>query len=274
MKLAYECWGEGPRTVVALHGFTGNRGVWRRLESRWSARMRVVAVDLPGHGESAPAGALGFAGAVDALASLLDALGLENPTVLGYSLGARVALALAAAHPQRVGKLILESGSPGLDSVRERQSRRKDDDGLAESIEREGVPAFVERWERLALFAGLRRLPASVREEIRARRLTCSPAGLADSLRTMGVAMQPSLWPVLPRIRIPTLLLTGGEDLKFTGIARRMSAALPICWRRTFAGAGHSLHLEIPEAYAAEVTAFVSAPWQEETTFDWEERTG
>lgn len=273
MKLGYEIWGEGPRTLVALHGFTGNRSTWRHLERWWGGALRVVAIDLPGHGESDPAGELGFHGAVEAIASLLRSLELENPTLLGYSLGARTALALAVAHPECVGKLVLESGSPGLDSARERQARRREDEALAATIERDGVEPFVDRWEQLPLFTGVRALPESVRAGLRARRLACAASGLTDSLRTMGVGVQPNLWPVLPRLRIPTLLITGASDAKFTGIARRMSGALPICWRRTFPGAWHTLHLELPEAYAAEVSAFVSAPWQEETGFDVEEQT-
>lgn len=273
MKLGHEIWGAGPRTLVALHGFTGNRQVWRTLEPAWSSALRVVAIDLPGHGESDCAGARGFTGAVDAIASLLDSLGLERPTLLGYSLGARVALGLAAAHPSRIGKLILESGSPGLDSARERSARRLDDEALAQSIEREGVEAFVDRWERLPLFAGMAALPPAVRAELRARRLACSTEGLADALRSLGVAAQPNFWPQLPRIRVPTLLLTGDADAKFTAISRRMLGALPICWSRRFAGAGHTLHLEAAPAYAAEVVSFVAAPWQEEAPVELEERT-
>lgn len=273
MKLGYEIWGEGPRTLVALHGFTGNRQVWRAHQARWGQALRVVAIDLPGHGESEAAGARAFEGAVEAIAGLLSTLGLQRPTVLGYSLGARVALALACAHPEQVGKLILESGSPGLDSERERALRRADDEQLACAIEQDGVAAFVDRWEKLPLFHGLQSLPEPVRAELRSRRLSCSAAGLADSLRTMGVATQPNLWPVLPRMRVPTLLLSGEGDPKFTAIARRMSGALPVCWSRRFPHAGHALHLEAAEAYAEEVLCFVSAPWQEESTFEPEERT-
>jgi len=273
MKLGYDVWGEGPRTLVALHGFTGSREVWRTLESHWGSALRVVAVDLPGHGESELAAGDGFLGAVEAIASLLQTLRLERPTLLGYSLGARVALAVASAHPERVGKLILESGSPGLDSAWERQSRRNDDEALAREIESGGVAAFVDRWERNKLFAGVEALPEATRAAVRARRLACSAAGLADSLRTMGVAAQPSFWPVLPRLRVPTLLLTGDADVKFTAISRRMLGALPSCWSRRFPGAGHTLHLEAAEAYAAEVLSFVAAPWQEEGNFEGEERT-
>jgi 2-succinyl-6-hydroxy-2,4-cyclohexadiene-1-carboxylate synthase len=273
MKLSYESWGKGPRTVVALHGFTGNRGVWRSLERYWGEALRVIAVDLPGHGESAPAGALGFPGTVEALSTLIGELGLEKPTVLGYSLGARVALALAAAHPERLEKLILESGSPGLDSARERQARKADDEALAASIEQGGVASFVDRWEALPLFAGLRSLPEPAKAALRERRLSCNAEGLADSLRTLGTGVQPNLWPQLPRIRVPTLLLTGAEDVKFTTLARRVAGALPVCWRRTFPGVGHTLHLEAPEEYAAEVLAFVTAPWQEEAEFDVEEKS-
>jgi 2-succinyl-6-hydroxy-2,4-cyclohexadiene-1-carboxylate synthase len=259
--LAHECWGgEGP-PLVLLHGFTGNRGTFAHLRPLLLSHAAVVAVDLPGHGDTPFEDDTTFASTLHSLLALLDALGLPRVDVAGYSLGARVALGLAVEAGHRVRRLVLESGSPGLRRRRNRGERRKQDEALAARIETGGVDAFVESWEALPLFSGLRALPQEVQEALRKRRLAADAEGLALSLRRLGLGSQPSYWASLPGVRVPTLLLSGARDVKFTGLAHRMAAELPVVWGHVFEGVGHAPHLEVPEAWAAEVCGFLAAPW-------------
>ncbi len=267
--LAHATWGEGS-PLLLLHGFTGNRDSWTHLRPLLGARFAVLAPDLPGHGESPIAPETTFDGAIDALLALLDARGLERVDVAGYSLGARVALGLCLRAPDRVRRLVLESGSPGLRRRRERGERRRDDAALASVIEREGVEAFVRRWEALPLFDGLRKLPEDLRASLRERRLSHRAEALAGSLRALSLGAQPSYWARLWTVRAPTLLLTGGRDGKFTGIARAMAAEIPLVWGHVFPGAGHAPHLESAAEYTREVTSFLSAPWIERPLVDSE----
>jgi 2-succinyl-6-hydroxy-2,4-cyclohexadiene-1-carboxylate synthase len=263
MRLAYERWGGDGPPLLLLHGFTGSRTNFAHLRALLAAAADVIAVDLPGHGESPFHFDTTFASTLTALLALLDALGLEQVDVAGYSLGARVALGLAVESGPRVRRLVLESGSPGLRRRRDRGERRRQDEALAARIESGGVGAFVEAWEALPVFAGVRTLPAAVQQALRQRRLAGDAGGLALSLRRLGLGTQPSYWSALPRIRTPTLLLSGARDTKFTTLARRMAAELPVVWGHVFAGVGHAPHLEVPEAWAREVTGFLSAPWME-----------
>ena len=271
VTLAYEKWGEGGRPLLLLHGFTGSHASFDHLRPRLGAVVRAIAVDLPGHGASplpAVRGREGFLATVDALVGVLDAEGLSQVDVAGYSMGARVALALAVRAPQRVGRLVLESGSPGLHRRQERAERRGSDAELAAFIRARGVEAFVDRWEALPLFAGLARAPDEVRTGLRARRLTQTAEGLAGALETLGTGHQPDYWPHLHHVRQPTLLLTGTEDAKYTAIARRMAAELPVVWRHALAGCNHAPHLEDPGAWAAEVLGFLATPWYESPEFE------
>ncbi len=261
--LAHECWaGDGP-PLLLLHGFTGCRTTFAHLRQRLTKNASVVVVDLPGHGESPFPEDTTFASTLAALLALLDALGLPQVDVAGYSLGARVALGLAVECRARVRRLVLESGSPGLRRRRDRGARRRQDEALAARIEADGVDAFVQRWEALPLFSGVRALPPQVQEALRLRRLAADAGGLALSLRRLGLGAQPNYWSALPRIRTPTLLLTGARDAKFTALAHRMAGELPVVWGHVFAGVGHAPHLEVPEAWAREVTGFLSTPWME-----------
>ena len=268
-QLAHAVWGEGP-PLLLLHGFTGNRDAWSHLRPLLGGRFRVLAPDLPGHGESPIGADTTFKGTVDHLLALLDSQGLERVDVGGYSLGARVALGLCLRAPERVGRLVLESGNPGLRRRRDRGERRREDAALAEVIERDGLEAFVRRWEALSLFDGLRSLPVDVRVRLRERRLAHRPDALASSLRALSLGAQPSYWAQLWTVRAPTLLLTGERDEKFTAIARAMAAEIPLVWGHVFPGAGHAPHLESPEEWAREVGSFLSAPWIERPLVDSE----
>ncbi|MCE9671314.1 2-succinyl-6-hydroxy-2,4-cyclohexadiene-1-carboxylate synthase [Myxococcus stipitatus] len=271
VTLAYESWGEGPRPLVLLHGFTGNRTAFDGLRPLLGHAVKAIAVDLPGHGATPlpeRGGREGFLETVDALVALVDSLGLGQVDLLGYSQGARVALAAAVRAPDRFGRLVMESGSPGLHRRQERAERRESDAQLAAFIRTRGVEAFVERWEALPMFEGLRAMPEARRRALRANRLACTVEGLAGALECLGTGTQPDYWPDLHHQRLPTLLLTGARDEKFTGIARRMAAELPVVWRHAFADCGHAPHLETPEAYAREVLGFLQTPWYEAPQFE------
>ncbi|MGO9064712.1 MAG: 2-succinyl-6-hydroxy-2,4-cyclohexadiene-1-carboxylate synthase [Myxococcaceae bacterium] len=261
--LAHETWaGNGP-PLLLLHGFTGNRSTFAHLRERLTPHASVVAVDLPGHGQSPISAETTFASTLAALLALLEALGLAWVDVAGYSLGARVALGLAVESGPRVRRLVLESGSPGLRRRRDRGERRRQDEALATRIESDGMDAFVEHWEALPLFSGVRALSAEVQQALRGRRLAGDAEGLAWSLRRLGLGSQPSYWSALPNVRTPTLLLSGARDEKFTEVAGRMAAELPVVWGHVFPGVGHAPHLEAPDAWALEVSGFLSTPWIE-----------
>jgi 2-succinyl-6-hydroxy-2,4-cyclohexadiene-1-carboxylate synthase len=228
-------------TVVLVHGFTQTLAVWEPVVSALRGVARVVRVDLPGHGGSA-AVRLPF---VEAAAAVGAAGG--PATYVGYSLGGRLCLRLALDHPELVAALVLVGASPGIADDGERTARRVADDALADTIERDGTAAFLERWLAQPLFASL---PADApgSEE----RLANPPAGLADSLRLLGTGVQQPLWERLGALRMPTRLVVGAHDAKFTALAHRMAAQIGAPARvDVVADAGHAVPLERPEAVAA-----------------------
>jgi 2-succinyl-6-hydroxy-2,4-cyclohexadiene-1-carboxylate synthase len=242
-------------TLVMLHGFTGSAAGWgNHLETLAARGLRIIAVDLPGHGQSdAPGDPQRYAIEYcqqDILAALHE-LGVNQGEagLLGYSMGGRIALYTAFSGFFRA--LILESASPGLEEQASREQRRISDEALAASIERDGVQAFIDRWEKLPLFASQSRLPPESREALRRQRLSNRASGLAQSLRGIGTGVQPSLSARLPALHIPVLLIAGELDTKFTAIARSMAQALPQSQLRIVPGAGHAVHLERPEEFAS-----------------------
>jgi len=248
--------------VLLLHGFAGSQGSWEELMEGLATFSKAVAVDLPGHAE-APlpkhSGEEGFFEVVDALAECIE--GIEGPAdVVGYSQGARLALALALRHPQRIRRLVLESGTAGLDSEELRLKRREEDEAKAVLLEQQGVAAFMDAWKQLPLFATQARLPLEKQKALQQRRKAHSASGLAGALRCMGLGVQPHFWPLLSGLRLPVLLMSGEEDAKFSALAQQMLCALPLAWHTLVPGCGHAVHLESPQPWLKAVLGFLRAP--------------
>ena len=245
--------------TVVLHGFTGSAAAMAPLTSRLPGP--VLALDLPGHGPGPvsgdPAGytmAATVAGVVDATAHL------ERFALVGYSMGGRVALQVALAHPDRVNALALIGARAGIDDPAERAERIADDDALADRIESEGIEWFADYWADQPLFATQRtRLSVELQAELRAQRLACDPAGLAHSLRGMGAGAAEPVGCRLGELAMPCALIAGADDAKFAVIAHQMATAIPQATVRVISDAGHATHLEAPDATAAAVIQCVSS---------------
>ncbi len=259
IALNVETMGEGA-PLLLLHGFTGSMENWRPFLPVWQERLRLVLVDIIGHGRSdAPRDPQRYSveHAANDIVAVLDKLGIANAHVLGYSMGGRLALRLAVDHPERVRTLVLESASPGLRTSEERRQRSARDEALARKIEREGLRAFIRYWENIPLFATQKRLPDDVRQALREQRLRNSVTGLTGSLRGMGTGIQPSLWKHIEKLNIPTLIMAGELDGKFCRIAAEMYECLPCSKLCLIPGVGHCIHIEAPEVFAGKVIRYV-----------------
>lgn len=248
------------RPLLLLHGFTGSADEWSELIPALAPLRELILVDLIGHGRSAapddPARYTAEACANDLL-NLLDALGVGAVDVLGYSMGGRMALQLAAAAPKRVRALILESASPGIADPAERTARVASDAALAAQIEARGVDWFAEHWAGIPLFASQAALPAEVRAALTERRRRNRARGLANSLRGMGAGSQLPLWDALPELAMPALLISGELDRKYVAIGAAAASQMPDARHEIVAGAGHNVHLEAPQDFAQLVVGFL-----------------
>lgn len=103
--------GTGTRAFVLVHGWKQSHRLWDPVIARLSPRHRVVALDLRGMGESdKPSSAYTFPELAGDVAFVLDALGLEDVTLVGWSMGCSVSLQLLDAGAPRVGRLVLVNG--------------------------------------------------------------------------------------------------------------------------------------------------------------------
>ena len=247
MILAHETVGTG-LPVAFVHGFTQTRGSWNPLLA-FLDPVEATLIDAPGHGGSTD-GARSLPQCGDDIAETMS-----KGILVGYSMGARMALHAALAHPGKVTGLVLISGTAGIEDARERKSRREADDALADRIEEIGTAAFIDEWLANPMFSGL-----TPEMAMRDERLRNSPRGLADSLRHAGTGTQVNLWPRLRGLSVPTLVITGTRDAKFTEIGGRMHRAVAGSVHAQVEGAGHTVHLEAPAVTARMILDWLLTP--------------
>lgn len=230
--LHFETLGVGP-SVTFVHGFTQTGKSWLPVINRLCDTYTCTTVDAPGHGES-PDGTMSLKSAGDAIAATM-----QPGTLVGYSMGARMALHAALQHPDIVTRLVLVSGTAGIDDPEERSARIVSDEKLADHIEEVGVEVFLHEWLSNPLFAGLSEEKAQLLDRQRN-----SAQGLANSLRFSGTGTQTPLWDQLAKLDIPVLLVAGNLDPKFVALAERMHSLVRSSTLKIVEGSGHTVHLE------------------------------
>lgn len=250
---ALACWsrGTGP-AVVLLHGLSFDHTLWEPQRTTLEDAHRVHRYDLRGHGRSsAPVAGRSH---LDDLLEVLDHLGIGRASLVGLSLGANVALAAAAYHPDRVARLVLaSSGLPGF------AWRARPPDEAAEVARRDGVEAAKRFWLDHELFDSVRSSPAMPAIEAMVRAFPAHQWGAGPRADPL-----PPVEPRLGAVRAPTLVLSGGRDLEgYREISRVLARRIPGARLVELADAGHVLTLEDPKAVNAEIRGFLAAEAEE-----------
>ncbi len=238
--------------VVALHGFTGSGKDFDPLKECLDPRFEIMAPDFPGHGNFSSQEKASAYSLAEHLKSISAAAGTDSEaiTLVGYSMGGRLALHWALAHPERVRRLILVGASPGLLTANEQAERIRSDQALAQFIRSAGLNKFLKYWNTKTFFKPLLALPPDRLDPILIRRQKNNPEALALSLENVGTGILPSLWDRLLELKCRTDLVVGEHDEKFIEIARAMAERMPKSRLSIIEDAGHAVHLEKPQDLA------------------------
>ncbi len=191
-----------------------------------------------------------------ALIDLVDTLDAPSFSMVGYSMGGRIALYVASIYAMRVDALVLESSSPGLRSETERAERRATDERWARMLEDDGMKTFLDAWYEQPLFASLVSR-ADLIEQIKTKRLANNPRALARALRGFSVGRQAPLWDEWTANLIPTLIVAGELDVKYSVLAHEMVLLSRKSSYTMFQNVGHNVHEEAPDAYNRVIHAFL-----------------
>lgn len=251
--------GSGP-PIVMLHGLGATKAEFLPMLPVLAQHRRVIAVDLPGFGDSAkPLGA-----SYDAkffargVVALLDELGLERTDVLGHSMGGRVALEMGSRHPERVSKLV--AMTPSMPWLRDRRWAPwlrlvRPELGLLQPTPRPAVEAFVRR---TIPGAESKWVAPAIDEFLRSYTTARGRAAFYAAARQIYLEHPRPFWDTLRDLEPPALFIWGRYDqLVPAGFARHVREALPAA-RHVTLRCGHVPQVERPGELNRALTGFLN----------------
>jgi pimeloyl-ACP methyl ester carboxylesterase len=261
LKLHYLDWGGPGRPLIMLHGFSGHAHTWDHTAAALYDDYRVLALDQRGHGDSDRASGYGSRPMVNDLLGFLNRLGLERIVLMGLSMGGTVAYTFAAAHPDRVERLIVldigpEISSVGLDRINESMGQPDIFASEAEAVAqaRAANPRPTEANLRHRVAHNLRPLPDGT--------LTFKwDKSLRDGSATRDDPTLEERWAAWRAVKCPILLVRGDDsDILSRDTADRMVDDNANVTLVIVADCGHSITLDRPEGLLQVVAPWLAAP--------------
>ncbi len=261
LKLHYLDWGGPGLPLVMLHGFTGHAHTWDHTAAALSDQYRVLALDQRGHGDSDWASGYGSQPMVVDLLHFLDSLDLDRVVLMGLSMGGNVAYTFAAAHPDRVERLIVLDIGPEVSPVgRER---------INQGLEQPDVFASEDEAVAQARAANPRPTDENLRHRV-THNLRPLPDGtltfkydkaLRDGTATRDDPTDEERWNAWRAVRCPILLVRADDsDILSPETAQRMVAENPHATLAIVRDCGHSITLDRPEGLLQAVTPWLAVP--------------
>lgn len=243
----------GDKAVVLLHGYLENMLVWDSFVSLLYKNVRVITLDIPGHGISVVSGEVhSMDYLADTLAALLDKLGVAKATIVGHSMGGYIALAFAERHADRTEGLVLLHSTPYADSEEKRKNRQREI-----SLIRSGKKELLAHTAPEAGFApeNRNRFRTEI-EDLQQTIYLTEDAGIIALLN--GMIERKAQSEMLHALNRPILFILGRKDGYITPeIAERMVAEHPEAEVVWLANSGHMGFIEEADACATALLDFV-----------------
>lgn len=253
--LAYDdTGGEGP-PLVLIHGVGLSRTMWAAQVPALAARFRVIAVDMPGHGQSpAPSAEAGLAAYADRVVAVLDYLDVDKAIIVGFSMGALVARAMALHHRDRVSALVLLNGvfdrSPDVSAT----ILARVDDVLVKGPGA-NIDGAIDRW----FSPEFRRTNQSYLGDLRKHFVANDPESYAITYRLFATEDRYGE-AELGAIDVPTLVATGEFDIGSTpAMTEALAARIPGAIWRIVPDARHMMPVEKPDAINTLLLEFLTS---------------
>jgi 2-succinyl-6-hydroxy-2,4-cyclohexadiene-1-carboxylate synthase len=246
--------------ILFLHGFTGSSEDWLPIFDQFPDKYNLFALDIVGHGKSdspADPNYYNIESMVNQIKYVKDHLTKNKIFLVGYSMGGRVALSYAVAHPDDIKGLVLESATAGFKNDQEREKRYQNDLKLVEFIQTHSLDEFIELWTDQELFNTQRRFSNDKLKTLRRKRAAGSKIGYANSLKGFSTGIMPPLHDKLKKFPVKVLLISGDLDTKFTGLNARMAKKFFKAKHKIVKNSGHNTHLEEPKRYIEIVTNYL-----------------
>ena len=246
--------------ILLLHGFGASLQAWDDWAPALEKNLRVLRIDIPGFGLSGPAVNQDYSDAADVarVIAVMDQLGVQQVIVAGHSMGGRIAWNLAAAHPERVSKLVLLSPD-GFPDPNAKSDKTYEVPALLGLLPY-SLPQWALRMGGVApAFADDSQLTPQMMQ--RYHDMMLAPGVRTALLERMRQTRNSDPVARLKSITVPTLLIWGEKDAFIpVSNAQDYLKAMPQAKLVTLPGVGHVLHEEAPQASVQAVLDFLSAP--------------
>ena len=211
-QLWYEDRGAGC-PVVLVHGWCMSSAVWKYQYEGFKGSFRLLAPDLRGHGRSQEtSGPLDFDSFSEDLVDFFDALGLAKVVLVGWSMGAQIALQASAELSRRLAGMVLVSATPRFTAAEDfpYALARNEASGMRLKVQRNKERALTGFYTRMFAEGELEIHPAAA--EIKQLLSEITSPDTADALEALDALSVADMRPLLPAVNVPTLILNGGQD--------------------------------------------------------------
>ena len=245
----------GVPSLICLHGFAGSPHDWGAVLTHMNQtrpQNTALAVPLPGHHPLYPP----VADFEAAVSQLLSGWPDDPVDLLGYSLGGRLALAVAHFAPHRVRRLMIVAAHTGRLSATERTARIQQDTKRAREL-REDPILFFERWDELPMFEGPNSPELS---KWKTRRSKLDPGSLADTLELLSLGRMPDLQHVLTEPTHPCIAVVGALDTKARQHYAQLQSSAPELQVLTLSDAAHRVPIDAPKSLADALLDWLEPP--------------
>jgi len=256
----YLDWGGSGAPLVMLHGLSGHARTWDHTAAALSDRYHVLALDQRGHGDSDWAPQYGLRPMANDLVGWLNALDLSVVTLMGLSMGGLVSFVFAAAHPERVARIVIMDIGPELaragsasvtSSLAANDVFSSEDEAFAQA--RAANPRPTDATLRHRVTHALRQLPDGTVTYKYDKELRRNPRALFDHTPD-------ELWSAWRAVNCPVLLVRGADsDVLAADTAQRMLAENPNVSFASIPDCGHSITLDRPQGLLEVVTPWLAA---------------
>lgn len=243
----------GEKCVVLLHGYLESMLVWEDFIPYLYKEVRVITLDLPGHGISVVTGEIHTMDFLaDTIADALKALGIEKCTLVGHSMGGYVALAFCERHPEMLNGLVLFSSTPNPDTPEKAENRRREI-----ALVKAGKKDMLARVAPAAGFAEQNRTRMrDYIEDLTEQVFITEDEGIVALLN--GMIARRDQNEMLRRSPVPQLFILGKKDNYIPPeAAEKIIAEHPQAKVVWLENSGHMGFLEEPEAAARAILGFV-----------------
>ena len=232
--------------MFLVHGMMGSSKDWEYILDGLLTKYYCIVIDLPGHGSSSVGSYNNFKELIDSISKLL--INYKRPmSVLGHSLGGRVALQLILNYPHLFDQSFLISCNPGIQDDKLKQQRYTLDCQLFEKINGgdETLPIFFDRWYSNPIFGDLKN--SAHYNEFLSFRQDHDYRKWQQAIKFLSIGSQDNLWPQVHKLQIPCTYFCGDQDEKYGQIGREFEKLSNKIKLKPILNCGHNIHMQCPD---------------------------